>query len=75
MGPRPNAPLRAYRAEKSLTLEALATIFGVNKTTVMRWEDGQVPAERVIEVERATGVSRQALRPDLYPPEPRRRAS
>ena len=28
----------------------------------------RVPAERVLEVERLTGVSRHELRPDLYPP-------
>ena len=32
---------------------------------VSQWK--QVPAERVLDVERATGVSRNRLRPDLYP--------
>jgi DNA-binding transcriptional regulator YdaS (Cro superfamily) len=31
----------------------------------------QVPAERVLEVERLTGVSRYELRPDVYGPAPR----
>jgi DNA-binding transcriptional regulator YdaS (Cro superfamily) len=30
---------------------------------------GRVPAERVLEIEKATGVSRHELRPDLYPAE------
>lgn len=66
-----NAPasLRAYRDRNSVTLEGLASSFGVNKTTVLRWEEGQVPAERVLEVERVTGVPRSDLRPDLYPPD------
>ena len=28
---------------------------------------GKLPAERVLEVERLTGVSRHDLRPDIYP--------
>lgn len=68
MAPATNPhPLRAYRAETGLSLEQLAGRFGVNKTTVMRWEDGRVPAERVVEVETATGIARARLRPDLYP--------
>jgi DNA-binding transcriptional regulator YdaS (Cro superfamily) len=50
-----------------MSLEQLADIFGVNKTTVMRWEDRRVPAERVIEIEARTGIPRHDLRPDIYP--------
>lgn len=32
-------------------------------------ESGRVPAEWVIPIERATGVPRSKIRPDLYPPE------
>lgn len=40
---------------------------------VSQWK--QVPAERVIDVERVSGVSRHDLRPDIYPePEPQRAA-
>lgn len=65
------SPLREYRANRAppLTLEQLGELFGVNKSTVLRWETEKVPAERVIEVERATGVPRWELRPDLYPSE------
>jgi DNA-binding transcriptional regulator YdaS (Cro superfamily) len=62
-------PLRRYRRKAELTLDRLAVAFGVNKTTVMRWEEGRIPAERVLEIERITGVSRHELRPDLYPAE------
>jgi DNA-binding transcriptional regulator YdaS (Cro superfamily) len=42
------------------------TVIGRPITTqgVSAWR--RVPAERVVDVERATGVSRQELRPDLY---------
>jgi transcriptional regulator with XRE-family HTH domain len=66
MAPATNPhPLRSYRAETGLSLEQLAGRFGVNKTTVMRWEDGRVPAERVVEIETATGIARDptAARP------------
>lgn len=62
------SPLFRYRKENHLTLEALAERLKVNRSTVLRWEEGRVPAERVLEIERATGVSRQSLRPDIYPP-------
>lgn len=39
----------------------------MNKSTITRWERGRVPAERVLDVERVTGVPRHELRPDLYP--------
>lgn len=39
----------------------------VSSQAVSQWK--RVPAERVIDVERVTGVPRQDLRPDLYPPE------
>jgi len=54
-------------SDPRLTLEELAGRFGVNKSTVLRWEEERVPAERVLDVERETGVSRHDLRPDLYP--------
>lgn len=59
-------PLALYRADKALTLETLAQRLGVDRSTLLRWERGRVPAHRVIEVERVTGISRRKLRPDLY---------
>lgn len=60
-------PIEIYRKRTSLTLAAFAAKFRVNKTTAMRWEKGRVPPKRVLEVEKATGISRHSLRPDLYP--------
>jgi DNA-binding transcriptional regulator YdaS (Cro superfamily) len=37
----------------------------ITPQAVSQWK--QVPAERVLDVERATGVPRHRLRPDLYP--------
>lgn len=60
------SPLTHYRNELGLSVEALAERLGVERTTVWRWERGRVPADRIREVERLTGISRETLRPDLY---------
>lgn len=44
----------------------LASGLGITSQAVGQWK--KVPAERVLDVERITGVSRHELRPDLYPP-------
>jgi len=66
MKTRPNSPISEYRRAQGLTLEALGQRLAVDKTTVMRWEARRVPADRVLDVERVTGISRERLRPDLY---------
>lgn len=38
----------------------------ITPQAISQWK--KVPADRVIDVERVTGVSRAELRPDLYPP-------
>lgn len=38
---------------------------GITSQAIGQWK--RVPAERVLDVERITGVSRHELRPDLYP--------
>jgi TorA maturation chaperone TorD len=43
---------------------ALARKIGISQPSVSNW--ARVPAERVLSVEAATGVSRTMLRPDLY---------
>lgn len=42
----------------------LAKRLGLSPTATLKWY--KIPAERVVEVERATGVPREKLRPDLY---------
>lgn len=43
----------------------LARQLGISRAAIAQWK--RVPARRVIEVERISGVSRHRLRPDLYP--------
>lgn len=47
---------------------ALARGLGIQPESLYSWERvGAVPAERVLEIWRLTGVSPYRLRPDLYP--------
>jgi DNA-binding transcriptional regulator YdaS (Cro superfamily) len=43
----------------------IARELGVTRSAVYQWT--RVPVDRVLEVERITGVSRHVLRPDIYP--------
>ena len=62
----PETPLvRAIEAAGGLT--KLAASLNISKQAVAQWEE--VPPLRVLDVERASGVSRHELRPDLYPVE------
>lgn len=45
----------------------------ITPQAISQWK--QVPADRTLDVERATGVSRHRLRPDLYPASEPERAS
>lgn len=48
---------------------AMATALGLKQSAISNWvtRKKRVPAERVLSVERLSGVSRHDLRPDLYP--------
>jgi DNA-binding transcriptional regulator YdaS (Cro superfamily) len=48
------------------TSNALAAAIGVTPQALSQWK--RVPPLRVLDVERASGVPRHELRPDLYPP-------
>ena len=63
----------ASRHDKSALLRAkkaaggnsgLGRLLGISSQAVSQWE--RIPADRVLDVERATGVSRHELRPDIY---------
>ena len=47
--------------------KALAGRIGVTQQALSQWS--RVPPRRVLDVERASGVPRHELRPDLYPHE------
>lgn len=65
----PKAALeRAKEVANGPTGLAQALGGGITPQAISQWE--QVPHKRVLDVERATGVSRHDLRPDLYPREP-----
>ncbi len=44
----------------------LAEKCGVKKSTVTRWDENKVPLKRVFDVEKATGIPREKLRPDFF---------
>lgn len=46
-------------------VSALARAIGVAQPSISNWT--RVPSDRVVAVEKATGIPRQRLRPDLYP--------
>jgi len=58
--------LSQYRDAHQLTVAAAAKRLGVAKSTWWKWENNRVPAERVVEVSRATGVPCSAIRPEMY---------
>lgn len=55
-------------AEKTGGIVALAKALGIKHTALYSWN--RVPAERVLDFERITGVSRHVLRPDIFGPAP-----
>ncbi len=46
----------------------LAYALGISEAAVSQWE--KIPPDRVIPIEKLTGVKRELLRPDLYPERP-----
>ena len=54
----------------------LAKLIGIKPPSVHAWmRSGRIPAERVLAVEAATGISRYELRPDIYPAEDHQQAA
>jgi len=46
------------------SMSQLARVLGLSSAAIAQWK--RIPAERIIEIERVTGVRREVLRPDLY---------
>lgn len=62
----------AQRGAKARIAKAL----GITHPAVQQWvQRGHVPTERVLDVERITGIPREALRPDLYRRDPQQEAA
>lgn len=59
--------LKTWRSRTGKRAEEVAGELGVTVAMWSRWETGRrrVPADRVLEIERVTGISRHELRPDL----------
>jgi len=70
MTPTPFEALKRA-VEKAGSQAEIARIAGVSAVAVWKWlqSSKRVPAEYVLKIEAATGVSRHDLRPDIYPRE------
>jgi DNA-binding transcriptional regulator YdaS (Cro superfamily) len=66
----PDRPLQRAKA-KAGGLSALARALGVTPPAVAQWS--RIPVRHVLAVERVTGIRREELRPDFYPPVRRKR--
>lgn len=67
------SPITKYREEngidgKAMSLETFGKLFtpAVDKSTVMRWERGNVSPRRAIEIEQTTGIRRSDLLPQFF---------
>ncbi len=65
--------LKKHLKDERGRLTKLAEALDVWPGAISQWD--KVPAERVIAVEAATGISRHELRPDLYGPKPQASAA
>lgn len=62
--------------EKAGSQVALAAACKVTPQAVNQWVGkGKPPANKVLAIEEATGVSRHALRPDIFGPPPQQAAA
>lgn len=73
-----STPIKTWRLRAELTPAAASEKAGVTLAMWSRWETGYrpLPAARVLDIERITGISRHELRPDIFgPAEDQRKAS
>lgn len=68
--------LKKWRLAANKSVDCASKDAGVTIAMWSRWENGRrkVPAERVLDLERITGVSRHFLRPDVFGPAPQEAA-
>jgi hypothetical protein len=63
------SPITQYReANDRMSLEQFGKLFTppVDKSTVLRWERGQITPRRAIEIEAVVGIARHALLPEFF---------
>lgn len=61
-------PALAEAVRRAGSQASLAKAIGVTQQTVSNWLKAKTAAEYVLAIERATGVPRHEIRPDVYPP-------
>jgi DNA-binding transcriptional regulator YdaS (Cro superfamily) len=61
-----SSALLSYLSRARGAQKATAVALDIDRVTLYRWARNGVPAEKLIEVERVTGIARSDLRPDLY---------
>lgn len=66
--PRPETVALLHAVDRLGGQTAAAKKLGISQQAVQFWiKQGKVPPLRVLALEAASGVSRKALRPDIYP--------
>lgn len=61
-------PIAEIRRKKGLTLDAVAKLFEVDRTTIIRWEKGSplIPLKRLDKAVEVYGVPKRKIRPDIF---------
>lgn len=61
-------PLTKWRAARQMSMEELATLVGVTRNAVCRWESGarKISERLIAKVIKSTGIPGKELRPDIY---------
>lgn len=61
-------PFFTFRKSAGLTIDEAAIKFGVDRTTIMRWEKGEpmIPLKRCDDAQEIIGASKRELRPDIF---------
>lgn len=65
----PRMNIKEWLNETGHSQKWLGDQIGVTQVAVAKWCNKRVPAERVISIEKITGIPRTQLRPDIYPEE------
>ena len=61
-------PIADLRKKKGLTIEAAAELFGVERSSIIRWEKGtpMIPLKRLDDAAKIYGVPKKKIRPDIF---------